>query len=521
MVKKIVLTVIGVVVGVLAIAAIGVFMFVQSILPEKEEYIAYGKDERIQVIDQQLQGIDIAAIRAKADLIMEKPVADIQQSVTAGDLSYEELTAFYLDRIKTYDAAAKGINAVAEVNKDAIAQAKLRDEERKAPSAQGSQQSEMFGIPVLLKDNINTKNMVTSAGMYALKDFTPATNAPLVDRLEANGAIILGKANLSEMANFMDTKMPSGYSSRSGQTHNPFNPIETSPQGSSSGSGAAVAANLSAVAIGTETTGSIIAPAAIHSTVGMKPTKDLISAKGVIPLASTMDTVGPMAKNVKDMVALFNAAVDDPAKALPTDLDANALKGKKIGVSGAEGDNTLADMLQTAGAQVVRVKLDDKGLDNGFIIDQDFRADLNAYFKEFNAPVKSLEELIAFNNEDKGRRAKYGQRLIEAANEVTTPDRAKVETIVKDAQSRMKKLMEEHGLDAIVFFDNEGVLPPAIAGYPELTVPAGKNEDGEPKGATFIALGGQDATLANLAYSFEQSTKARLIPEKYKEIVSK
>ncbi|NLD20476.1 MAG: amidase [Clostridiales bacterium] len=502
--KKIILVLIILIICI----GVGGFIFLKSLVPKQEEYIAYEKEKQITQVDAQLKGIDAEKVRAKKDIIMEKSIEEIQGSIAKGELTYEELTAFYLDRIKTYDAGERGINAVATINPNAIKEAKLHDTK---PVKKGS----MWGIPILIKDNINTKNMTTSGGTYALKDFVPENNAEMVDELIGSGAVILGKSNLSELANHMDNKMPSGYSSKAGQTHNPFNPIKLSPLGSSSGSGAAVAANFSAVAIGTETTGSIIAPSAIHSIVGFKPTKDAVSTEGVIPLSSTMDTVGPMAKNVKDIVALYNAAIWDKSKSISQELDAEYLRGKKVGIRGDDEGGFLAKKLKACGAEVVKVELSEEGIDNDYIITQDFKTGLNNYLKTYNAPVKSLSELIDFNKNDLSRRAKYGQTLIEEANQVKDFNKAKVNKMVEEARKRIDSVLRDNGLEVIVFLDNKGVLLSSVAGYPELTVPTGALEGGAPTGATFIASQNEDSKLANAAYSFEQNNMARLIPEKY------
>ena len=281
------------------------------------------------------------------------------------------------------------------------------------------------------------------------------------------------------------------------------------------GSGAAVAANFSAAAIGTETTGSIIAPAAIHSIVGFKPTKDAISTAGVIPLSSTMDTVGTMAKSVKDAAVLYNASASDASKAASEQLDAGFLKGKRIGIVGDDPQQALARKIEACGAQAVPVELSEDGIDNEYIINQDFKNDLDRYLQTYQAPVKSLSDLVAFNQKDPSRRAKYGQDLLEDANEVTEFDKAKVEAMVKTAQSRIDDLLRDEKLDALVFYDNEGVLVPATAGYPELTVPAGVSDEGAPRGATFVAGRKEDEKLLNIAYSFEKKTAARAIPENY------
>ena len=228
-----------------------------------------------------------------------------------------------------------------------------------------------------------------------------------------------------------------------------------------------------------------------------------------------MDTVGTMAKSVKDAAVLYNASVSDASKAASEQLDAGFLKGKRIGIVGDDPQQALARKIEACGAQAVPVELSEDGIDNEYIINQDFKNDLDRYLQTYQAPVKSLSDLVAFNQKDPSRRAKYGQDLLEDANEVTEFDKAKVEAMVKTAQSRIDDLLRDEKLDALVFYDNEGVLVPATAGYPELTVPAGVSDEGAPRGATFVAGRNEDEKLLNIAYSFEQKTAARAIPENY------
>lgn len=481
---------------------------------QKEEYIVYDNNV-VKTIDTQLKGLPMDKIREKKDMIMEKSIDEIQESIAKKELTYTELTAFYMDRIKTYDKAKKGLNAVMEINPKAIEEAKKLDNENAAGK------NKMYGIPVLLKDNINTKDMNTSGGTIALKDFKPIENAPFVDTLIKNKAIILGKSNLSELANYFDTSMPSGYSSKIGQTHNPFGPIEISPLGSSSGSGAAVASNLSAVAIGTETTGSIISPSYIQSIVGFKPTKDAIDLEGVIPLSSSMDTVGPMAKSVKDAVALFNASVADDSKKIELTYKAEDLKNKRIGVFKSDDSQKVSDALKKAGAEPVEIDLDDKTFENDFIVGQEFVADFAEYAKKYNTPVKSIQELVKFNEKDEKRRAKYGQNLLETAIQVKNPDRQKIEKMVKDSKDYINKTMKDNDVEAIAFLNETNVEIPAIAGYPVVTVPYGEDSKKTPTGITFFGLENEDEKLMNIGYAFEQATKMRVIPKKYLETVGK
>ncbi|WP_243095330.1 amidase family protein [Lachnotalea sp. AF33-28] len=255
----------------LALAALGVVLYIKKNAPPGEEWISYHSGEVTDTIDRQLEGLDAEEIVwEKGSYVIEKSIQEIQEAVRAEKISYEELTAICLYRIKTFDQCEKGYNSVISVNPDAMAEARQKDENRKQnPEIP----SDIYGIPVMLKDNINTADMPTSAGAEAFSDFYPSADAGLVKALKDNGAIILGKNNLSEFANYVSNIMPSGYSGSKGQTTNPFGPLKISPSGSSSGSAVAVTANLTPVSIGTETDGSIVAPAAANSTVGFKPSR--------------------------------------------------------------------------------------------------------------------------------------------------------------------------------------------------------------------------------------------------------
>lgn len=468
-----------------------------------EETIVY-ENSVVEDVKAQLAGLNLEAIRAKEGLILDKDIEEIQDAVQRGALSYEELTAFYLDRIARLDKGEGGINAVIVVNREALAQARKLDGQ-KTPA-----RTPMFGMPVLLKDNINTADLPTSGGTLALKDFQPAQDAPLVARLREQGAIILGKANLSELANFVDFNMPNGYSSRIGQTHNPLKPLMISPLGSSSGSAAAVALNLCAASLGTETTGSIIAPAYIHSLVGLKPTKGMISTEGVLPLSSTMDAVGPIARSVKDAVAMYNAALQDQSRQISL-KEGFSLKGRRIGLLSGEENARLRAALEQQGATVVDIGWAELTQDNGFIIFHDFARDFAAYAEKHGAPVKSLKELLDFNRQDLPRRAKYGQELIEEAAAAKPGSQQKVDKLVQGLQAWVREQMQRHQLDALAFVNDQACHIPATAGFPVVTVPLGQSAQSiDPLGASFFGDAGREEQLMNLAHAFEQATKLRI-----------
>ncbi len=501
--NKIMKITIGAALGVGAIAGSGLLYYLSKMMPAKEERVSFRKREIIETIGNQLDGMDAGKIRLKSHLIEQKSIKEIINAIKNKELTYEELVAYYLLNIKMIDQSEMGYNAVSEVNPKAIEEARKYD--------QTKEDFPLKGIPILVKENINTNNMPTSSGTYALKDFIPQSDAEMIKELKENGVIILGKTNLSELSNFMSFKNPSGYSAKKGQTHNPFHPLKISPLGSSAGSAVAMATDLSTASIGTETSGSIIAPSAINSVVGYKPTRDSISAEGVIPITKSLDTVGVITKTVKDAFNIYNAST---RKKLDILFDKEYIKRKRIGIW--KGDKQfrlkIEEQLVRREAIVVYLeKIDTSKIDALFILKNDFERDLNAYLKEYNAPIQSLEELIEYNKKDPKVRMRYGQSLLEDSLGFKYDDE-KVKGMVTLAQNILDKVMDENNLDAIVYKDNEGVLLTAVAGAPEITIPFGV--DKKPIGATFSAKREEDVNLLKIAYSFEQNTKMRVLPKK-------
>lgn len=368
-------------------------VFISKVIPPGEEWISYQNDEVIQIIDAQLQGIDMeSVVKEKSGYIVEKSIHEIQQEVEKGNLSYEEITAVCLYRIKTMDQKENGLNSVITINPDAMEEARNRDREYRRD--QGSR-SELYGIPVMLKDNINTAGMATSAGAEAFADFYPEKDAEVVKNLKENGAVILGKNNLSEFANYLSRTMPAGYSGRKGQTVNPFGPLKLSPSGSSGGSAVAVTANLVPVSVGTETDGSIIAPAAANSVVGLKPTRKEALSEGVFPLIKQIDTVGPIAKSVRDAAIAYQAMSGEK---ISLNFERDALRGKKIGVVGYEYNdkNMLSELrenLQSMGANVENVELDSAGILVFNNIFQSFKNDFEEYAENYDFEIDDTREL--------------------------------------------------------------------------------------------------------------------------------
>ena len=485
---------------------------------------------------------------------LEADIATLHDHMQRGELSSEELVAWYIDRIKTIDHAGPALNSIIEINPDALSIARSLDEEWKTSGPRGP----LHGIPVILKANIDTADqMYTSAGSLALAEHVPPEDAFVVQRLRDAGAVILGKGNLSEWANFRSTKSSSGWSSVGGQTLNPYN-TRRSPCGSSSGPAVAVAANLVSVSVGTETDGSVVCPAGITGIVGIKPTLGLVSRSGIIPIAHSQDTAGPMARTVRDAAILLTAMTgtdpDDSATAdaethhdYSANLTADALNGKRIGIIrswyGAGSDQRVDDIytasiekLEEAGAVII----DDINIEPGDMYDAEyevllyeFRADLNTYLENSGTPVQSLAELIAYNNANAETVMPiFGQEILLAA-EAKGPltDEAyltALETSKSISQSAIDNLLAEHELDALISptngpawlidhinGDSFGIGSSslaAISGYPSITVPAGF-VSGLPIGLSFISKPWNEKQLIEIAYAFEQTTGVRKPPE--------
>ncbi len=487
--------------------------------------------------------------------IEETTISELQDKMKLGELSARQLTELYLQRIKEIDPK---LNSVLETNPDALKIADEMDKER----GKGKVRGMMHGIPVLLKDNIDTADkMKTTAGSLALVDSpTPKQDAFVVQQLRNAGAVILGKTNLSEWANFRSNDSSSGWSGRGGQTHNPYI-LDRNPCGSSSGSSAAVAANLTTVAIGTETDGSIVCPASISGIVGLKPTLGLISRSGIIPIAHSQDTAGPMTRTVSDAAILLSVltAVDKNDSATAQNaakaekdyakfLQKDGLKGAKIGVArdywdrNAEVDkvmNTTLDVLKQNGAALVDVKfptLRQFGDAEFEVLLYEFKADLNKYLAQRGGKYKTLADLIEFNKQNAAKEMPYfGQDIFLKAEEKSgLNDRA-----YRLALLQSKVLTQDKGIDAVMNKDKlDAIAAPsnaptwmidlvngdcgsgyvsssslaAVAGYPNITVPAGFAKE-LPIGISFFGRAFSEPTLIKIAYAFEQATKARKMPK--------
>ena len=493
--------------------------------------------------------------------VQEVSIAQLQATMTAGRLDAETLVHLYLTRIQTIDRSGPTLRSVQETNPDAIAIARALDEERRAKRARGP----LHGIPILLKDNIATADkMETTAGALALVGARPREDSTIAQRLRQAGAIILGKASMSEWAYFKSTPGSSGWSARSGQARNPY-VLNRTPCGSSSGSAIAVAANLVTVSIGTETDGSIVCPAGVNGVVGIKPTVGLTSRAGVIPISVTQDTIGPFGRSVADAATVLGALVGvdprDPATQASagrsqTDyvkyLDINGLRGARIGVprDGYFGYSPKADAvinqaieaLRTGGAVIVdpiKIPNFDRTTLNAAeitVLLYEFKAGVNAYLASVapGAQVRTLDDIIQFNKRSpRDNLPFFGQELLERAQAKGDLTEAEyLEALEKCRRLAGKEgfdaIMDEQNLDALIAptttpawpvdlvngdqFRGSSAKSAALAGYPLVSVPAGAAM-GLPVGITFMGRAWSEPTLIKLAYAFEQATKARRPPQ--------
>lgn len=491
--------------------------------------------------------------------MQEYTITELQDKMRSGELTARSLTEQYLERIEAIDRQGPALNSIIEINPDALQIADTLDQER----AQGSLRGALHGIPILLKDNIDTADRTTTAsGSLALEVSRPAQDAFLAVRLREAGAILLGKSNLSEWANFRSTQSVSGWSSRGGQTFNPY-ALDRNPSGSSSGSAVAVAANLCAAAVGTETDGSIISPSQTNGIVGIKPTVGLVSRSGVIPISHSQDTAEPIARTVADAAVLLGVMTGvDPRDPVTESsqgksyndytqfLMKDGLKGARIGVSrnlfgfDPHVDKLMEDCLEvmkSLGAELI----DPADVETAKeihaseieVLLYEFKADLNAYLSSLGpaARVHSLEELIAYNEQNKDRVMPFfGQeRMLKAQEKGPLTDEAYQKAL--ETNHRMARdegidaALQKHQLDAIVapaggpawlidYINGDCVggsgssSPAAVAGYPNITVPAG-HVYGLPVGINFFGTAFAEPILIRLAYAFEQATHFRRPPQ--------
>lgn len=468
--------------------------------------------------------------------ILEKNILELHKNRTAGVFTYETLVKFYLYRIKKYDRNNElSLNSVISINPNIITEAKQKDQEffnkRLKPL--------IFGMPILLKDNVNASGMPTTAGAVALKN-NNAEDAFITTQLKQQGALILGKANLSEWAYFFCGDCPSGYSAVGGQTLNPYGRKVIDTGGSSSGSGVSIAANFAVAAVGTETAGSILSPASQNSVVGLKPTIGLLSRSGIVPISSTLDTPGPMTKNVIDNAILLAAlygydktdaksvAIKHYANHFYTDIKNGnvSLKGKRFGAIKRLMTDILyvnaVNELKAQGAIIVEIEEEKVDLPKFLnLLNLDMKKDLPTYFKNHTGKdisFASVQDIIDFNKKDSITSMPYGQKLFygivnDKASEKEFSDMKKV--LYENGKTFFDAPIKKHNLDAVLSINNYHAAFAAVAEYPALTVPMGYTEEGEPKGLTFIGKPFAEKALLGYAYVYEQASKKRKAPKGY------
>ena len=501
------------------------------------------------------EGSDVVADGAEAFELEEETISSLREKLSSGKYTSEQLVQLYLNRIDAIDKNGLELHSIIEINSEAIAIAKAMDAEMKAGKSRGP----LHGIPVVIKDNIDTADkMQTTAGSLALEGNFASKDAFVVGRLREAGAIIIGKTNLSEWANFRSTHSCSGWSSRGGQTKNPYI-LDHNPCGSSAGSAVAVAANLCVVAVGTETDGSVVCPSAVSGIVGIKPTIGLVSRSGIIPISHTQDTAGPMARTVKDAAILLGILAGIDSKDPVTNeskgkgradytkfLDTKALQGKRIGVERKpQGENQFMhalqkkaiDLLKKQGATVLEIdyldKINELGAAEFEVMQYEFKAGVNKYLAASNAKVKTLKEVIDFNiaNEDKAMPYFKQETLISSNEKNGLDDKNYIEALNKShfgSKKILDDVIKENQLDAIcgltmgpacsidnIYGDRWGdvflTTPAAASGYPHITVPCGKVYE-LPIGFSFFGTAYSEPELIGMAYAYEQASTKRIKP---------
>ena len=463
--------------------------------------------------------------------IFEQNILTIQSNIQSEDLSYETLTQWYLYRIyKHENDRDKMLNAIVAINPDAVKEAREKDKNK------SSDDHPIYGMPVLIKDNTNVNGMPTTAGTHLLRK-NMAPDAFIIEKMKAKGAIILGKTNLSEWANFLFLNGPNGFSAVGGQTLNAYGRKIFDTGGSSSGSGVAMAANYAVAAVGTETSGSILSPSSKSSLVGLKPTIGLLSRSGIVPLSSTLDTPGPMTRNTTDNAILLSAmSGEDPEDSVTKnnpknkkyleDLKSGTLKGLRFGVAKNFLKDSIyklnIDKIVSLGGIAIEFEPESVDFDGfGDLLSADMQVDLPKYLDKYaaqNITIRSMKDILEYNKQDSLVRIPYGQaRFARAALLDLKPEELITlrNRLHNEGVRYFETPMLKHQLDAILTIDNRNAGYAAAAKYPCLTIPMGYTEAGQPTGLTFIARPFEEDKLLKMGYAFEQATKARKIPEKY------
>lgn len=489
------------------------------------------KNVMLKSIENQLEYFNEEDYTALLPLIYEQDIPTIQNYVVDGKLSYELITKWYLYRIAKFENNKDTyLNGIIAVNPNAVMEAKLKD------GSKAESDHPIYGIPVLLKDNINFEGLPTTAGAHVLKD-NYTNDAFIVAQIKANGGIILGKTSLSEWANYNCLDCPNGFSAVGGQTLNSYGRKVFDTGGSSSGSGVSIAANYAPVAVGTETSGSILSPSSSSSLVGLKPTVGLLSRGGIVPISSTLDTPGPMTKSVIDNAILLSAMTGEDPKDIATadnpkhveywqNLSTASLKGMRFGINKSFLSDSiyLTNIKNLTSLGAITIVYEPEKIElNGFstLLRGDMKLDLTTYLSEYGSStlsVKNPADIVAYNIEDTIIRIPYGQGRFAGIveEEISEKSLDSLRIALKEATTAFfENLIQEHKLDAILSKNNRGAGYAAAAKYPCLTVPMGYDDEGRPVGLTFIARPFEEDKLLMMAYAFEQGTKLRNPPAGY------
>lgn len=499
------------------------YKLIQSKISDKNDMLDQIRDQILYFSKEDYQKL--------TPFILEQDIPTIQSHIKSGDLTYETLTQWYLYRIALFENSKdSALNNIIAINPKAVEEARKLDKNR------SDNDHLIYGIPVLLKDNVNFAGLPTTAGAAAMVN-NYADDAYIVKRIKEKGGIILGKSNLSEWANYYAMVNPNGYSTVGGQTLNPYGPRKFDTGGSSSGSGSAIAANYAAVAVGSETSGSILSPSSSNSIVGLKPTIGLLSRGGIIPISSTLDTPGPMTKSVVDNAIFLSAMTGEDAEDAATkdnpkdikyyeDAKTGTVEGLRFGVI----KSFLADTMYLENVSKIvamggdTVVIEPAQMDyNGFItlLSGDMKFDLPHYFENYagdSISYAGVADIVEYNKKDTTINVPYGQGRLESIVELEiTMDslialRAEMN---RRGKNYFEVPMQEHNLDVILSINNYNAGQAAVAKYPCLTIPMGYTKEGQPKGITFIAKPFEEAKLLKVGYAYEQATKLRQIPEAY------
>jgi len=500
----------------------------QKLRYKRIQSISTDKNNLIHGLENEIENFIKTKYDKLKSKIVEKTIPEIQQSIINNDFSYHDLTLFYISRIYLIEFNKETyLNSIISINKDVLDEAKLKD------SQGNSDIYSVFGIPILLKDNIGFESLPTTAGAHSLQN-NYTKDAYIVEKLKEKGALILGKTNLSEWANYFCSGCPNGYTAMGGQTLNPYGRKIIDTGGSSSGSGAATTSNLTAVSLGSETSGSILSPSSASSLVGMKPTIGNVSRSGIIPISSTLDTAGPMTKNIIDNIIVYNAInefdSDDSYSKENLDIKINDVLNfnpsvQKIGYYSNFYENDIMykdaiDFLIESNIQMIEISAPKVNL-NGFvkILDEDMRVDLKKYFLKYgneDLKVNDIKSIIEYNNLDSIERSPYGQGIFKKIINDTMSKKDFLELksrLMVEGNKFYNIPMDEYKLDAVLSVNNYHAGYAAVAHNPALTVPMGLRESNEPAGLTFIGKSNNEQILYELGYYFELNFSGRIPPE--------